>query len=35
MGSKMISKEILENRDYAKLEELTQQAMEIIKTVRR
>lgn len=35
MGSKLVSKEILEKKDYAKLEELTQSAMEIIKTVRR
>jgi 2-dehydro-3-deoxyphosphogluconate aldolase/(4S)-4-hydroxy-2-oxoglutarate aldolase len=35
MGSKLISKDILENRDYAKLEELTRQAIEIVKTVRK
>ncbi|EJF11370.1 bifunctional 4-hydroxy-2-oxoglutarate aldolase/2-dehydro-3-deoxy-phosphogluconate aldolase [Pontibacter sp. BAB1700] len=35
MGSKMISKDILENRDYNKLDELTRKAMEIVKTVRR
>lgn len=35
MGSKMISKVILENRDYTKLEELTKQAIEIVKTVRK
>jgi 2-dehydro-3-deoxyphosphogluconate aldolase / (4S)-4-hydroxy-2-oxoglutarate aldolase len=35
MGSKLISKDILTTQDYPKLEELTQQAIEIIKTVRR
>ncbi len=35
MGSKLISKDILTTQDYTKLEELTQQAIEIIKTVRR
>ncbi|WP_299987505.1 bifunctional 4-hydroxy-2-oxoglutarate aldolase/2-dehydro-3-deoxy-phosphogluconate aldolase [uncultured Pontibacter sp.] len=35
MGSKMISKDILENRDYTKLDELTRKAIEIVKAVRR
>ena len=31
MGSKLISKQLLEAKDYAKIEELTRQAMEIVK----
>lgn len=34
MGSKLISKPLLEAKDYAKIEELTKQAAEIIKSVR-
>jgi len=34
MGSKLITKQSLENRDYAKITELTRQAMEIINSVR-
>ena len=32
MGSKLISKQLLEAKDYAKIEELTRQAMEIVKS---
>ncbi|SIR34638.1 bifunctional 4-hydroxy-2-oxoglutarate aldolase/2-dehydro-3-deoxy-phosphogluconate aldolase [Pontibacter lucknowensis] len=35
MGSKLISKDILDNRDYPKLEKLTQQAIEIVKKARK
>ena len=34
MGSKLISKQLLEQKDYAKIEELTKQAMEIVREVR-
>jgi len=34
MGSKLITKQSLENRDYAKITELTRQAIEIINSVR-
>ena len=34
MGSKLITKQSLENRDYAKITELTKQAIEIINSVR-
>ena len=34
MGSKLITKQSLENRDYAKITELTRQAMDIINSVR-
>lgn len=34
MGSKLISKQLLEQKDYAKIEELTKEAMNIIKSVR-
>jgi 2-dehydro-3-deoxyphosphogluconate aldolase/(4S)-4-hydroxy-2-oxoglutarate aldolase len=34
MGSKLITKQSLENRDYAKITELTRQTMEIINSVR-
>lgn len=34
MGSKLISKQLLEQKDYAKIEELTKQAMEIVKSVK-
>lgn len=35
MGSKLISKEIIENKDYAKLEQDCRKALEIIKSVRK
>ena len=35
MGSQLISKEILVNRDYKKLEQQVKQALDIIKTVRK
>ena len=34
MGSRLISKELLEHKEYAKIEELTKQAMEIVKWVK-
>ena len=34
MGSKLISKQLLEQRDYAKIEQLTKEAISIIKSVR-
>jgi 2-dehydro-3-deoxyphosphogluconate aldolase / (4S)-4-hydroxy-2-oxoglutarate aldolase len=34
MGSKLVSKNLLEQKDYAKIEGLTRQAMEIVKAVR-
>ncbi|HUS01859.1 MAG TPA: hypothetical protein VMY77_09040 [Chitinophagaceae bacterium] len=34
MGSKLISKPLLEQKDYAKIEVLTKQAMEIVKSVK-
>jgi 2-dehydro-3-deoxyphosphogluconate aldolase/(4S)-4-hydroxy-2-oxoglutarate aldolase len=34
MGSKLISKQLLEQKDYAKIEELTKEAISIIKSVR-
>ncbi|MEO6290141.1 MAG: bifunctional 4-hydroxy-2-oxoglutarate aldolase/2-dehydro-3-deoxy-phosphogluconate aldolase [Ginsengibacter sp.] len=34
MGSKLVSKQLLEQKDYAKIETLTREAMEIVKTVR-
>jgi len=34
MGSKLISKQLLEQKDYAKIEELTKEAMSIIKSIR-
>jgi 2-dehydro-3-deoxyphosphogluconate aldolase / (4S)-4-hydroxy-2-oxoglutarate aldolase len=34
MGSKLISKQLLEEKNYAKIEELTKQAMEIVKSVK-
>ena len=35
MGSKLISKQLLEQKDYAKIESLTRQAMEIILSIRK
>lgn len=35
MGSKLISKPLLENKDYAKIEELTKQAIDIINSVKK
>ncbi|HEX8459888.1 MAG TPA: bifunctional 4-hydroxy-2-oxoglutarate aldolase/2-dehydro-3-deoxy-phosphogluconate aldolase, partial [Segetibacter sp.] len=34
MGSKLISKQLLEAKDYAKIESLTKEAMEIVKSVK-
>lgn len=34
MGSKLISNQLLEQKDYAKIEELTKQALEILKSLR-
>lgn len=34
MGSKLISKELLEQKNYLKIEELTKQAMDILKSLR-
>ncbi|HEV8084897.1 MAG TPA: bifunctional 4-hydroxy-2-oxoglutarate aldolase/2-dehydro-3-deoxy-phosphogluconate aldolase [Chitinophagaceae bacterium] len=34
MGSKLISKELLEQKDYTKIEALTRQAMDIVKSIR-
>ena len=34
MGSKLISKQLLEQKDYAKIEELTKEAISIVKSVR-
>ena len=34
MGSKLISNQLLEQKDYAKIEELTKQAMDILKSLR-
>ncbi len=34
MGSKLISKNLLEQKDYAKIEMLTKQVMDIVKSVR-
>jgi 2-dehydro-3-deoxyphosphogluconate aldolase/(4S)-4-hydroxy-2-oxoglutarate aldolase len=34
MGSKLVSKNLLEQRDYAKIESLTRQAIEIVNSVR-
>lgn len=34
MGSKLISKQLLEQKDYAKIEELTREAISIIKSIR-
>jgi len=34
MGSKLISKQLLEQKDYTKIEELTKEAMDIVKSVR-
>jgi len=34
MGSKLISKQLLEQKDYSKIEELTKHAMNIVKSVR-
>jgi len=34
MGSKLITKQALENRDYAKITELTKQALDIISSVK-
>ncbi len=34
MGSKLISKELLEQKEYAKIEALTKQAMDIVKSIR-
>lgn len=34
MGSKLISKQLLEAKDYAKIEQLTKEAMEIVKSVK-
>ena len=34
MGSKLISKSLLEQKDYAKIESLTREALDIIKSVR-
>lgn len=34
MGSKLVSKQLMEQKDYAKIEALTRQAMNIVKSVR-
>jgi len=34
MGSKLISKNLLEQKDYAKIEVLAKQVMDIVKSVR-
>lgn len=34
MGSKLISKQLLEQKDYAKIEELSKQALDILKSLR-
>ncbi len=34
MGSKLISKQLLEQKDYAKIEALTKEAMDIVKSIR-
>lgn len=34
MGSKLVSKQLLEQKDYAKIEELTKKAMDIVKAIR-
>jgi 2-dehydro-3-deoxyphosphogluconate aldolase/(4S)-4-hydroxy-2-oxoglutarate aldolase len=34
MGSKLISKQLLEQKDYSKIESLTKEALSIIKSVR-
>ncbi|MDB5223272.1 MAG: Bifunctional 4-hydroxy-2-oxoglutarate aldolase/2-dehydro-3-deoxy-phosphogluconate aldolase [Chitinophagaceae bacterium] len=34
MGSKLISKQLLEEKNYVKIEELTRQAMEIVKSIK-
>lgn len=34
MGSKLISKQLLEQKDYAKIEELTKKAIEIVRSVK-
>jgi 2-keto-3-deoxy-6-phosphogluconate aldolase len=34
MGSKLVSKNLLEQKDYAKIEALTKQVMDIVKSVR-
>jgi 2-dehydro-3-deoxyphosphogluconate aldolase/(4S)-4-hydroxy-2-oxoglutarate aldolase len=34
MGSKLISKQLMEQKDYTKIEELTKQVMEIIKSLK-
>lgn len=34
MGSKLISKQLIEQKDYTKIEELTKEAMDIVKSVR-
>jgi 2-dehydro-3-deoxyphosphogluconate aldolase/(4S)-4-hydroxy-2-oxoglutarate aldolase len=35
MGSKLISKQLLEAKDYSKIEALTREAMEIVKSVKK
>lgn len=34
MGSKLISKQLLEQKDYAKIEELTKETMDLVKSIR-
>ncbi len=34
MGSKLVSKQLLEQKDYAKIEAVTRQAMDIVKSIR-
>jgi len=34
MGSKLISKQLLEEKNYAKIEEFTKEALDIVKSVR-
>jgi 2-keto-3-deoxy-6-phosphogluconate aldolase len=34
MGSKLISKPLLEQKDYAKIEELARQALDILKSLK-
>ncbi len=34
MGSKLVSKSLMEEKDYTKIEELTKQAMDIVRSAR-
>ena len=34
MGSKLVSKDLMEQKDYAKIEMLTKQVLDIVKSVR-